>query len=427
MNKRKSILTIIILLLIIPSINSLVNIQDNTDAINSTGEKQDPINIELKEPKSSAGAGDYYYLHIDDTGASGNGTWAWTASTYAWCADVYADGSLYVIEDITLNRSGTLGSTLIIANSTRPFIIQNCSISNSGSDAGISLFNASNGKIFDCKIFDNTNGIILADVGGDDSKDNIIKNNTIDSNSNKGIYFENGEGNEIINNTITNHNGYSVYLYSADASLIENNTIDGGTHGLFFQYADNVVARNNTIIGSTQNGIRIYDTLNLELSGNTMQDCGIYLDFNVESELRSSTIYNNNTANGKTVYFYKDEIGLDSNDFKAAGQPGQILLLNCSYSDISDFNLSDASVGVELYWSEYNTISNITANNGYTGIYLRYYSHNNTIFNNTIHNNLEKGIYLDQDCTYNNISYNDVRFSTGHGIHFTTRCENNTI
>ncbi len=435
MNKKKSIIALIIILLIIPTITSLVNIQNNTEAINSPGEKQepinieDPINIELKEPKSSAGGWDYYELHIDDTGASGNGTWAWTASTYAWCTDVNGDGSLYVIEDITLNRSDTPGSSLIIANSTRSFIIQNCTISNSGSGSinnGISLLNASNGKIIDCKIFDNNYGIFLDDDGGDDSKDNIIKNNTIDSNS-MGIFFESGsDDNDIINNTITNHNSYSVYLYFADASLIENNTIDGGSRGIFLQYADNVVARNNTIIGSNY-GILFHDTLNLELSGNTMQDCGIVWEGSSETELKSSTIYKNNTANAKPVYFYKDQNGLDTNNFTSEGAPGQIILANCSYSTISNFNLSYTSAGIQLYYSEHNNISSNFCRNNYLGIYLYFDNDNNTIYNNTILYSLDKGIYLTQDCGYNNISYNDVRFSTGHGIHFTTRCENNTI
>ena len=409
MNK-KILISIVILLLMLPLITFLINIQNNSEFVDSHEETQLILEIDSRKPKTAAYQ-TYLTLWIDDSGLSGNGTWAEIDAAYTWCTLV--GGTVYVIEDITLNNPNSIGSTLLIGNSSVNFIIRNNTISNSEAadpHAGIKLMNVTNGIINDCDILNNYDGIRLDRYSNGFSTNNIIKNNTIENSGHDGISLTDfGDNNDVINNTITTFSNYGIYANNAaDGSIIENNTIYGGLAGLYLLYSENLVVRNNTITDVSSYGIFAQDTLNLELSGNTMQECGILLHwFGInENRFRSTTIYVNNTVNGKPVYFYRDEIGLNSNNFTHAGNPGQIILANCSYSEISNFNLSDATAGIILGWSDHNMISNNTVNNGYYGIFLQYYSHNNTIFNNTVKDNAICGIYLFNNCDENNITRN---------------------
>ncbi|MHA2390692.1 MAG: NosD domain-containing protein [Promethearchaeota archaeon] len=103
----------------------------------------------------------------------------------------------YIIKDLTIDGDG-LGSCILIENSSEHFIIENCTISNGGSDyydATIELYWVNNGNITNNQASNiNAFGIIL--IG---SNDNIITNNFITgkngiflqfSNSNL-IYFNN--------------------------------------------------------------------------------------------------------------------------------------------------------------------------------------------------------------------------------------------
>jgi hypothetical protein len=174
--KKKSIIALIIILLIIPTISSLVNIQDNadTESTNSFEENHDTLSIDLEKPKTSAFQ-TYYTLHIDNTGKYGNGTWAEIDAAYDWCTLI---GSTYVLEDITLTNPSGVGSSLLIGNSSVDLIVQNCTTLGT-SAAGIELLNVTNGIISDCEVFGSYNGILLNYIGMDTSTDNLIINNTI--------------------------------------------------------------------------------------------------------------------------------------------------------------------------------------------------------------------------------------------------------
>ena len=122
MRKSKYLVLIGVLILILPAIINFVNFKDYSDTINSPEENQLDLEVDSKKPKSS-GALDYFTLHIDDSGASGNGTWEWVKDNYAWCTWT---GSEYILEDITLTNPDNLGNTLLIANSSVNFRIENC-------------------------------------------------------------------------------------------------------------------------------------------------------------------------------------------------------------------------------------------------------------------------------------------------------------
>jgi parallel beta-helix repeat protein len=86
----------------------------------------------------------------------------WTATrTAGICTGEGTSSNPYVIEDLEINAQ-TVGSCIIIENSTEHFIIRNCTLINSGSaerDAGVQLTNISNAQIINNTLIDNHVGI----------------------------------------------------------------------------------------------------------------------------------------------------------------------------------------------------------------------------------------------------------------------------
>ncbi len=151
---------------------------------------------------------------------------------------------------------------------------------------------------------------------------------------------------------------------------------------------------NNTISGNTLNyndyGITISESNNNTISGNIMNECGLWIYGPLE-RLVSNNIDSTNLVNGKSLYYYTNEVNLGPNNFTNAGQ---VILVNCTYSLVSNLNISDSSMGISLHYCNNNNISGNTVNNNDYGIYL-FFSDFNIVSGNTANNNNENGIGLD--------------------------------
>jgi parallel beta-helix repeat protein len=352
-------------------------------------------------------------IHI--TGAN----WSSTKGNYSWCNGAGTWSDPYVIENVTIDAGGS-GSGIYINNSKNVYFeIRNCTVYNSGvnsDDAGIRLENACNGTLYDnncsqngrsgillryyCfnntistnKIYDNTFGISITDY----CENNTIFNNTIGNllttNQQYGIYTSMVSTNFLIaNNTISNHIGNGISLSMADNTIIANNTLDSNRVGVY---------------------ISAYSVV---LSANTMVQCGVYIYDSLASKASSHTIYDNNSVNGKHIYYITNENNLNTDNFTDHGAPGQIILVNCNNSQIKGFNISNCSIGINLVASNNNTISNNT--NYYNEEYgvCLINSKNNTLFNNSIRYNRD-GIGLFMQSKNNNITKNTIESSIENGI-----------
>ncbi|MFX1573443.1 MAG: NosD domain-containing protein [Promethearchaeota archaeon] len=295
-------------------------------------------------------------IHIDNN---------WSAAKAAGICT--GDGNYskpYVIEDLIIDGGGS-GSCILIENSNVSFIIRNCTLYNSGSGAfngGIRLDNVDNGQLINDTAKNNYAGIYL-----DHCNNNTILENTLNENEN-GIYADHFNNNTISGNTLNNP-GAGIRLYYSDNTMISRNTINNSVYGIYLGDC-----YNNTVIG------------------NLMNYCEIVVRGSYLLEVASHYIDDTNLVNNKPVYYYANEIGLGTNNFTNAGQ---IILINCSNSIISELNLSNDTAGIYLYYSHNNTLSGITVNNNNltrAGIWLRF-SDNNTLSGNTANNN-ENGIDL---------------------------------
>jgi parallel beta-helix repeat protein len=362
----------------------------------------------------------------------------------------------YVLENRDISGSG-LGYCIYVGNTTDHFMVRNCQLRYASGDDwppwttrnGLTLFNASNGEIWNNTassnlgngiflrysndtsisnntVFSNSDGIVLQY-----SNDGLISNNSMYSNPVE-ISLEGSSNNEITDNVATSSAYTGIDLWtSSNNNLIARNTLTGGGNGIrsvSCQY--NTISGNNASSGGY--GIRMYSSSNNNVvidnicthnsqhgvylqssSGNTLTDnhCsynmphGIFL-----TQSSGNTLLNNTCSNN-----YQHGISLDYS----------------SSNTISNNVCSDNYQGTALYFSSGSTLVNNTCPRNERGMYF-HQSHNSIVLYNTCENNSFVGMILSgcSGCTVaNNLMSNSttyglwIEYSTSHN----NRIWNNTF
>ncbi len=392
--KSKINISILMALLIFFTLSSLIindNLIFNMGNRNNNSEHQDNVNLDIEKLKLSKISGKIHIINNsgwadfrNDGNCTGSGT--------------YSDP--YVIEDLVIDGGGS-GSCIWIENSNVYFRIENCTLYNSGggwNDAGIELSNANNSQLIINNCSSNSKGIRLENcynntitenkaynngegINLDKSDYNSISGNTANYNR-IGISSLNSHNNTISGNTANNNNDNAIRLRYSN-----NNKISGNIASNNKEEGISIDGNNNRILGNIMNnndwsGITLSGGNNT-ISGNIMNECGLTISGSLE-ELGSHDIDNTNLVNGKPLYYYINEVNLRPNDFTNAGQ---VILINCNDSLISDLDTSYYTSGVSLYYCNNNEITGNTVNNkSGTGIYL-YRSNDNVISENSVYNN----------------------------------------
>jgi parallel beta-helix repeat protein len=216
--------------------------------------------------------------------------------------------------------------------------------------------------------------------------------------TNTGILFSNVI-NGVVENSIVENNG-GIYLYNSRNNLISGNTLISNPYGIY-----------------------LFGLSNNLISGNTFINDGFRVEFSYQNTVE------NNTVNGRPLVY------LEGGSDRVITDAGQVILVGCENIIVENLNLSNASIGVELWGTDNSKVVNNTVeNNSWEGIYLAFYSYNNLISNNTVKNNSwEGGIHLDSS-NNNLVSGNTVENNYWHGVYLYSSdnnlvsgntCENN--
>ncbi len=391
--------------------------------------------------------------------------WQQTAAKYPWCT---FSGGYYIIEDVMMDGDGYIS----IYDSTRPFIIRGSyfrdaaiylnSVDNGiitdnelrGGYYGIYLVGDSNvislntihhheygvysipdcddneitgNDIYECNyglyIYGAAHNTERTDILGntihdcgvgiwmDDCIYSTLSGNTVYLNRGHGIYVINSDYTDVLNNDASNNvvrlykNG--IHLYNCLHGMISGNTASDNGDGIYLGGCSDISVSGNTMNDDNSVGIYLGGCSDISLSGNTMQNCGIGI-LGGKNELSSLTIDTTNKVNDKSTYFYSERIGLGASDFSTAGDPGQIILVNCNDSVLSGYSISYGSYGISLHYCNDNDISGVNASNHrIAGLELRN-SHLNDIANGYANDNSQYGICL-YSSNDNYIANNDLR------------------
>lgn len=286
----------------------------------------------------------------------------------------------YIIEGWTIDASTFNTSNwpyikvgIAIDNTTKYFIIRNCTITAAGNYGAGILLSTQNGKIQNCTI----------------------------SNCGYGIETSNCVNIEISNNIINNCDDcISNGSYRSEGIVIKGNTLTAcASHGIYFHYlSDNSIATKNIITGS---GTGIYASA-LMFGGCTISENysvnnndGIVLTSDSVGDTITTNIANNNIYDG----------------IRIEGSNSVVSYNTCNYNGASGIVL-DQPVGA--YSGDNNYIHNNTANNNNAdGFYLGYDCIYNIISNNTfLNNNQSSNYYYDMDINDNNNTLTNNTYGT---------------
>jgi len=287
--------------------------------------------------------------------------------------------------DITTINGGGTGDVVTISAQVN---ISHFTIKNSGSNQGNAVVkvNSGNSIITDNIISDGEIGIFV-----NNSDNNLIYDNIIESNDDDGIKLNQSDNNDITYNTVTD-NANGMFLYSSSDNTIDNNAVqDNDVNGIFL----NETSNNNDIIsnnfsGNTQSGIYLNDHCNYNIiSTNQIHsngDSGIRLENSSINTLNSNNPINSNTNYGIMIVGSSNIV--QSNVVKYNEEHGMFLFADDN-NTISDNTISgNTHDGIRLYNSTEDSIygNEISGNSGY-GAYLDFFTKSNQVCNNKFYDN----------------------------------------
>lgn len=303
-------------------------------------------------------------------------------------------------------------------------------------DAGyVFLVECSNITVENLQITDDFQGVVLLYT-----EKSIIRYNTFSRNYADGIKLWESNNNTIVGNTVTNNNGWGIQLSKSSNNVIEENSVTNNTKGILIQDSSdnkvnkNIISENNnwgislirsSVNSATENivtenygGIQFESATNNMLSENILNrnNYGISITgYGYMNDMDES-----NMINGKPVCYW---IGV-----KGATVPsdaGFVALVNCTNITVQHMELSSNSHGILLAFTTDSMVKlNSFTGNSAVGVGI-YQSSRNTVSENYITNNgwgIEVG-----DSLANEIIGNTITENNGWGIRFTGSQKDNII
>ena len=230
-----------------------------------------------------------------------------------------------------------------------------------------------------------------------------------------GVYLNSTSRTTISENNMTTNNFIGIYLSNSLNNNISGNSvtknIDYYGSGIFLEYSSNNSVSNNHVAESGGYGIRLSYSSNNILRNNLMTNnrCNIEV-YGYTFSHYLNDVDASNIIDGRRVYYL-----LNETDRTVPYDAGYVVLVNCTRITVQNLNLTKNGQGVLLVTTTNSTISmnNITANN-FVGIWLDEYSNYNSIVGNNLTYN-GYGIFLFESSN-NRISENIIRANYYDGI-----------
>ena len=225
------------------------------------------------------------------------------------------------------------------------------------------------------------------------------------------IWIENSDVYFRIENCTAYNSGYpldtGIKLSHVNNSQLIDNNCSSNSDGIRLEDSNNNTISGNTASNNSIYGISLSHCDDNAISGNTANDNihGIRLELYSENNTISGNTANNNNQNGIDLRGNSDDTTISGNTANNNDKDGILLSYGSNNNMVSGNTANNNNQsGIRLYSSDDNTVSGNTVNNNEAGIYL-YYSDTNTVSGNTASNNSIYGGYLEKS-NYNTVSGN---------------------
>ncbi|MCY6482862.1 right-handed parallel beta-helix repeat-containing protein [Clostridium aestuarii] len=270
--------------------------------------------------------------------------------------------------------------------------IVNCK-TNHNIGPGILLFNCYNNKLNNnISSYNSTNGFSLSNCHYNKIKNNIIENN-FNKNSDKssnGILLNSTHNTELDNNKFISNQKYGLLLRDCYNADIKNNSFNNNTTALKCDYCMDIYVNENKVFNNLANGIKLCYCNKCTIEDNKVYSnsyTGIQLNGSNSNEIENNEVYNTNV--GIELYFSNSNTILE-NTITDNKKHGIVLRDNSFHNDIIRNIISKNHDGIYLSLAHYNKVyeNTISYNINY-GIYI-YTSSINKIYNNNFINNTKQ-------------------------------------
>lgn len=284
---------------------------------------------------------------------------------------VYSGHHVVVVDNIVNGTSAYDGSSGIkVAYSLGHYVLRN-RVTNVSS--GIYLYESDSIEVSGCDLSDTQTGIQLHG-----SSECLVRENNVTSNwvgirigSTRSNISDNeishnyygvlisGTRNELLNNTVSwnDDRGITLDTWANDCVIMSNDVEHNGADGILVSSAQRAVVAGNTISFNDGHGIQLHG-IDCLLFENELLSDGIVLSGWMHREYYNShTIPSNNTVNGRPVLYVRDATSGTVDGSTA----GQVILANCSDVSLTDVDVDDTDIGVQVYYASYCSIDNVVA------------------------------------------------------------------
>jgi parallel beta-helix repeat protein len=249
----------------------------------------------------------------------------------------------------------TLGGVVLSVNANISRFAHNTVHSIKGShsmESGIQMYGSPGWIVEENTLYDNYCSMDIVWV-----EDCLVRNNDI-SNSSKGI--------DAVN---------------VNSSVFDGNTFSDCGSAVVFRECNDCVLSENTLSDIDYRGMEILDCLALNLTGNSLDRCGITIDGLTVLKWRHVVI--DNTVNGKELGYFVDE-----SDMVIDGTVyGAIYLVNCAGVTVQNGEFHNGSMGVCIAFSDHCEVVDCEVQGHLYGGIRLFYSEDCVLERNIIHNN----------------------------------------
>jgi parallel beta-helix repeat protein len=280
-------------------------------------------------------------------------------------------------------------------------------------------------------IFNNSRNAIWITSLLSSSSDNIISNNSIHDNGNRGIEIQ-SHYNTVIFNEIFNNSHIGILLFGNNNSFFANLIYNNSNEGFFIGVdSTNNHLEENKIHHNLADGIQMEDCSNNSVLNNTIfnnTDVGILLHSSHFCDIVHNKIFNNDYSGIRLWDSINNSISFNR-IYNITGT--YAFSLESSSNNNIAFNntlYNNTGIGVGVRTSSNNTVFNNTIlNNGDYGVSIEINANNNNFLVNVICNNSLDGVRFYSSSNNNIFENNELSYNSGKGFYFQSSSDNNIL